>query len=126
MSGRDDEAVGDQGPAAEEQPVQGHGRLPRVLADVRFRAADDPPVVAPVAVPKTRVVVGRRRDRRWCRAAPPRPLRYGRAHGGRTPVQPLSEIGPVVVAPAGARRGRQVRVAVGRRRSAVRRKTAVR
>lgn len=46
VGGGDDEPVGDQCAAAKEQPVQRYGRLPRVLADLRVRAADDSPVVA--------------------------------------------------------------------------------
>lgn len=55
VCGGDDEPVGNQGSSAEEQPVQGHCGVPRVFADVRLCAPDDPPVVA-VASPVIHVV----------------------------------------------------------------------
>lgn len=44
MRGSEDEPVADERAAAEEQPVQRDGRLPRELARVHVCAADDPPV----------------------------------------------------------------------------------
>lgn len=46
MGGGDDEPVVDERSAAEEQPVQSYGRLPRVFAQDRVVAADDSSVFA--------------------------------------------------------------------------------
>lgn len=117
MGGGDDELVGDQRAAAEEQPVQRYGRLPRVLADLRVGAADDPPVVAArpaeaaaAAAVSRPTAVRSRRPRAADRPRSPRDAAgaVARRTGASMPLLPPSP-GRVVVAAAGSGRRRQVR-----------------
>lgn len=148
MCGGDDEPVGYQRSAAEEQPVQRHGRVPRVFADIRVRAADNPPVVITVVVivvvvvtvtivvvvvvpklspghvgycaPAIAVANGGRRRGVWPhrRTPPSPPVRLGRR---------LATVATIVVTTAGdIGQRRRHRAAAGHRRRPRGRPTAVR